>query len=253
MSAGPAGVTLDCMVTATAYWRPSTMAEAFELLEHPHAVVLAGGTRLGGDPSARPVEMVDLQALPLDDIEPDGAGALRVGAMTTLQELADHEGVPAVVREAARRERPSTLRAQGTVGGCVATGSAESELVAALLVHEAVVHVDTGRGSETLPLETVLAALPLDAGRVVTAVSLRTTGTAAAARTSRTPADTAIVAAVARVADGVRRIAVTGVGPRPVLLQPGDELQPLGDFRGSSEYRRALVDVLVARVEEEIS
>lgn len=223
------------------------------MLARPGAVVLAGGTRLNADPSDAPVEVVDLQDLHLDGVVHEAGDLLRVGAMLTLQQLADHPDVPAVVREAARRERPSTLRAQGTVGGCVATGSGESELLAALLAHEAVVLVDSTHGREAVALGTFLAGPPLPGDRVVTAVSFRTAGTAAAARTARTPADTAIVAAVGRVADGVRRVAVTGVGPRPVLVQPGDELHPAGDFRGSSEYRRALVDVLVARVVEEVS
>lgn len=246
------------MVTVSAYGRPSTIEQALELLERPGAVVLAGGTRLNGGSSAEQVEVVDLQSLHLDGIRPETGdallmGTLRIGAMTTLQELADSDQVPGVVREAARREQPSTLRAQGTVGGCVATGHAESELLAALLVHETVVHVDTSLGTEALPLERLLDDLPLGAGRVVTALTIRTSGAAAAAHTARTPADRAIVAAFARVTEDGRRIALTGVAETPVLVEPGDELHPVADFRGSSDYRRALADVLIARVVEEIS
>jgi CO/xanthine dehydrogenase FAD-binding subunit len=43
------------------------------------------------------------------------------------------------------------------------------------------------------------------------------------------------------------------VAPTPILVQPGDELHPVGDFRGSAEYRRVLADVLMARVVEKIS
>ncbi len=241
------------MVTASAYERPSTIAEAFDLLARPGTVVLAGGTRLNGYPSAEPVEMVDLQALHLDGIRAEGEDLLRVGAMTTLQGLADSDRVPDVVREAARRERPSTLRAQGTLGGCVATGDAESELLAALLVHEAIVHVESSGGSAAIPLEVLLAELPLEPGVLVTAVSIRTDGRAAAAHTARTPADRAIVAAFARTTPDGRRVALTGVAATPVLVQPDDELHPAGDFRGSSEYRRVLADVLMTRVVEAIS
>ena len=241
------------MVTATAYWRPATITQAFELLERPGTVVLAGGTRLNGDPSPAPVEVVDLQALDLDGIRPEVGDVLRIGAMVTLQQLVDSSAVPDVVREAARREQPSTLRAQGTVGGCIATGHAESELLAALLVHEAVVYVDSSLGSEAVPLERLLDALPIGAGRVVTALTIRTAGAAAAARTARTPADRAIVAALARSTDDGRRIALTGGAPTPVLVQPGEELHPPGDFRGSSEYRAALAHVLIARVVEGIA
>ncbi|MFA6298399.1 MAG: FAD binding domain-containing protein [Nocardioides sp.] len=241
------------MVTASAYWRPATLAQAFELLARPGAVVLAGGTRLNGGSSAEQVEVVDLQALDLDGIRPETGDALRIGAMSTLQEVVDSDQVPGVVREAARREQPSTLRAQGTVGGCVATGHGESELLAALLVHEAVVHVDTSVGTETVPLERLLDDLPLGDGRVVTALTIHTAGATAAAHTARTPADRAIVAAFARSTGDGRRFALTGVAPTPVLVQPGDELHPVGDFRGSSDYRRALAEVLLARVVEGIA
>ncbi len=241
------------MVTVSAYARPSTIDEALELLAWSGAVALAGGTRLGGDTSARRVEVVDLQALRLDGIRADGAHLLRIGAMTRLQQLVDSDLVPEVVREAARRERPSTLRTQGTLGGCVATGDPESELLAALLVHEAVVHLETNQGTEAVPLEALLTALPVGAGRIVTTVTLRTDGVAAAVRTARTPADSPIVAAVARATEHGRRVALTGVATTPVLVQPGEELHPVGDFRGSAEYRRALADVLTDRVVEAIS
>lgn len=241
------------MATVTAYWRPSSVAQAFELLARPGAVVLGGGTRLNAGPTDTPVEVVDLQALHLDGIEPDAGDSLRVGATVTLQQLVDRDDVPAVVREAARREAPSTLRAQATVGGCIATGDAESELLAALLAHEAVVHVGGSGPIEEVPLEAVLAALPVGAGRVVLAVTIHTAGAAAAARTARTPADRAIVAAVARATPDGRRIALSGVASTPVLAQAVDELAPIGDFRGSSEYRRALAAILLDRVAEAIA
>ena len=241
------------MVTVTAYWRPSSIAQALELLELSGALVLAGGTRLGADPTGKRVEVVDLQALDLGGLRAEPGDVLRIGAMVTLQELADSGDAPDVVREAARREQPSTLRAQGTVGGCLATGRGDSELLAALLVHEAVVQLESRAGAEELPLDRVLAELFLPRGQLVTGVTIRTTGRAAAARTARTPADRAIVSAYARSTGDGWRIALTGVAPTPVLVMPGDDLLPSGDFRGSGEYRRHLAEVLVARVTEAIS
>jgi probable selenate reductase FAD-binding subunit len=240
-------------VTATAYWRPSTIAQALELLERPRAVVLAGGTELNAAPGAEAVEVVDLQALGLDRVEPASGDSLRIGAMTTLQHLVDSDQAPDVVREAARRELPSTLRAQATVGGCVATAHPESELLGALLVHEAVVHLDASTGTAEVPLEELLPTVPLGAGRVVTAVTIRTSGVVATAHTARTPADRAIVAAFARTTLAGPRIVLTGVAPTPVLVQAGDDLDPAGDFRGSREYRRAVAAVLLARVVEAIA
>lgn len=239
-------------MTTTAYRRPSTLEQALELLEHPGTVVLAGGTRLNARPTTGTVEVVDLQALDLGRIEVSGPDELRIGAMATLQQLVERDDAPDVLREAARREQPSTLRAQATVGGCVVTGHAESELVAALLVHEAVVHLAGRTSTEDVPLEQLLAA-GLAPGHVVTGLTVQIDGVAAADRTARTPADRAIVAAYGRVSARGRRVALTGVAPTPVLVQPGDELDPTGDFRGASDYRRALADVLMGRVVEAIA
>jgi probable selenate reductase FAD-binding subunit len=241
------------MATVTAYWRPSSVAQAFELLERPGAVVLGGGTQLNPSPTRVGVEVVDLQALHLEGIEAGPGDTVRIGAMATLQALADSDAVPAVVREAARREDPSTLRAQATVGGCVASGDAESELLASLLVYEAVVQVTRRDGTEEVPLDVLLAGLPVAAGRVITAVTIQTTGAAAVARTARTPADRAIVAAVAREAPSGRRTALTGVAATPILVQTADGLAPVGDFRGSGDYRRALAATLLARVVEAVA
>ena len=90
--------------------------------------------------------------------------------------------------------------------------------------------------------------------RIVTAVTIETTGSSVVARAGRTRADRAIVAAAARIgADGERRLALSGMAATPLLVEGTDELDPPGDFRGSSEYRRALAEVLVARAVEELS
>lgn len=224
------------------------MAQAFELLDRPRAVILGGGTTLQSAHSDAAVEVVDLQALRLDGIVPGERDAVSIGSMATLQQVADSEHVPAVVRDAARREQPSTLRAQATVGGCLATGDPESELLAVLLVHEAVVRMDAGTGIEQHPLDEVLARLPLPASTILLSVTIATSGIAALSRTGRTRADKAIVAAAARRAGGQRRLALTGVAPRPVLVDGADDLDPIGDFRGSGGYRRALAAIHLARV-----
>lgn len=241
------------MATVTGYWRPQSIGQAFELLERPGAVVLGGGTTLQSKPSDAAVEVVDLQGLRLDGIVPGEADTLAIGSMTSLQQLCDDDRVPAVIREAARREQPSTLRTQATVGGCIATGDPESELLAVLLVHEALVRMDAGTGTVQTPLDAVLLGLPLPARTILLGVTIATSGVAAVSRTARTTADRPIVAAAARRADGVRRIALAGVAQRPVLVESADGLDPTGDFRGSGEYRRALAGIHIARVEEAIA
>jgi CO/xanthine dehydrogenase FAD-binding subunit len=241
------------MAIISAYQRPATMEAALACLARPAAVLLGGGTKLNTVAAPGPIEVVDLQALGLGRIDKlDGRMAV-IGATVTLSRLAASPAVPDVIREAARREQPSTLRAQATVGGRVATGDNDSELLAALLAHGGVVRTAGPDGASELTLQQFLAALPPPAGRIITAVTISTAGRSSAARTGRTRADRPIVAAVARVtADGRRQVALTGVAATPVLIDSPDQLDtsqldPPADFRGSAEYRRALAAILTAR------
>jgi CO/xanthine dehydrogenase FAD-binding subunit len=200
------------------------------------------------------VEIVDLQSLGLDRIATVGNAMLRIGATATLEQLMEAAAAPAVVRDAARREQPSTLRAQATVGGTIAIADRESELLAALLAHDAVVSLVDRDGVTELALEALLTSLPLPHARLIASVTIATDGRSAAARTGRTRADRPIVAVVGRAAAGGEPcLAACGVAATPVLLGALEELEPPADFRGSAEYRRALVETLAARVLERIS
>lgn len=105
----------------SAYARPTSLAEALELLASPGAAVLAGGTDLAGqvDRGIRvPSLYVDLQAAGLGGIRADGAG-VEIGATTTLAELAASDLVQpyAAIATAAALAASPLLRNQGTVGG----------------------------------------------------------------------------------------------------------------------------------------
>jgi CO/xanthine dehydrogenase FAD-binding subunit len=250
------------MARISLYRRPETMDEAFTCLDRPRAVVIGGGLRVNPGPSTEPVEVVDLQALGLSGIEPQDAERVRIGSMTNLEQLAGSAVVPASLRDAARRETPSTLRSQATLGGCVVSADPESELLAVLLVHGAVVHTTRRAQDAESPLEEFLSSLPLPAGTIVTAVTIETGGDVVALRTGRTRADGAIVSAVGRrTRSGGRQLALSGVGATPLLLDISDgtagralaDLAPPDDFRGSSEYRRVLATVLATRVLEGIA
>ena len=239
------------MATVSRYLRPSTLDEAVALLEQPSAVVLAGGTQLNAAPTPAPVLMVDIQALGLSGVERVHGGMLRIGATTTLQEIVDDVSVPVALRDGAGRAGPSTLRTAATVGGCIAAGVPASELLAALLVHDAVVSLFGPDGEQELPLAALLSDAARLEHRIVTAVTIEVAGVTSAARTGRTRADQPIVAAVARrTATGELRLALTGVAATPVLVADVEKLDPPGDFLGSSSYRRALAAVLAARALE---
>ncbi|MGQ9910030.1 MAG: FAD binding domain-containing protein [Candidatus Flexifilum sp.] len=230
-----------------AYHRPNTLEEALHLLARPgvHTAVLPGfDARL--DDTAE--EVVDLQALAgLRAIIVDGA-AVTLGALTRLQALVDDPALPDWLRETARREDVSTFRHMRTLADLLLRPEADSALLAALLVCDAAVTVQSLAGAREAALSDYLAergdGLP-------TELRLRVDGAFAEARVGRTPGDRPIVAAAARrAADGTIRLALCGVAPTPVRVEPGavEALDPPGDFRGSSTYRKEMAALLSQRV-----
>jgi CO/xanthine dehydrogenase FAD-binding subunit len=232
------------------YHRPTSVADAVGLLAAPDRLALGGGTTVRHDGGARPTEIVDLQALGLDHIALDGE-VVRIEAMVTLQDIAGSDIVPDLIRSAARSELPSTLRTLATVGGTIGAAWADSLLLTVLLAHDTTVDFADGRSE---PLSAVVSN-GVAAGELILAVDAQTSGKTAVARTGRTPSDDPVVAAAARTTDDGIRLALCGVGRTPELVDIGDldRLEPPGDFRGSSEYRRHLAAVLSARVIEELS
>lgn len=246
------------MTTISGYHRPTTIDAAVRLIQEGGSVV-AGGTKanantnpLDGPPPPR--EIVDIQALGLDGISVDDDGVATIGACVSLQEISDLGALPAVVREASRREAPRTIRNAATLGGTIVSRVSTSELLAALLVHDASVQLHAAEGVVTVSLSQALTD-GIDSG-LITEVRLDTNGKGEAHRVGRTPSDEPIVAAVGRVdADGQLIVAATGVAEAPTLVDPEhlDELQPPGDFRGTPDYRRHLASVLVSRVTQELT
>ncbi len=238
------------MARISAYHRPSSVADALVLLHRSvvRTVVLGGGTTVVPSRFEVATEVVDLQLCGLSGIVLDGSTA-RIGATTTLDRICDDETLPSVLREAARREQPSTLRTLATIGGVVVERHAESELLAALLAHDAAVAFVNGNGAHVCSLDDALADPSLLHGAIVTGVEARIDGHAAAARTGRTPFDAPIVAVVGRRRpDGSVIAAATGVASTPHVIGDPGGLEPPGDFRGSTEYRRHLAVELAARV-----
>jgi CO/xanthine dehydrogenase FAD-binding subunit len=175
---------------------------------------------------------------------------LRIGATVTLTQLIEHAIAGALadglLRRAAWGEGPLNLRNRATVGGVVASAEADSEFYAALLALNAAVVLHDGAQEHMLRLEDLQSVAGL-----ITAVLLPTApARGGLARVARTPADRPIVAALAvRTAD-TECVALCGVAPRPVLL--GTELAPPDDFKGSAEYRRAMIEITIERARAEI-
>jgi CO/xanthine dehydrogenase FAD-binding subunit len=218
-----------------------------------HTTIVAGGAHLVAHMSELVDEVVDLQALGLNQINYTSQGVI-LGATVTLQSLLEQEAAPILLRKTAQREGPNTLRQVATVGGILVGADKESEFLAALLVCEAEVEIQTGAGPKQVALPHFLRDVPRAlAGGIITAVSLTTLGKTASERVARTPADRPIVAAMGRRGpDDKVRLALCGVATTPVLVDPERDIKaavsPPQDFRGSTEYRRQMAATLVRRV-----
>ena len=233
------------------YHRPAQLEEAIALLGRADVAtaVIAGGTVMAAVELTAATEVVDIQAVVGSDIARE-ADRVVFGAMARLQDIVDHEATPPLLTELARREGPNTLRNASTIGGTIAEASPESELLAGLLVFDAIVTVARAGGATDHPLADLLATSGGLEGGIITTVSVAIGGETASARTGRTPADTSIVAAVGRIVPAGIAVALTGVANTPTLVDPAnlDALDPPGDFRGDPSYRKDLASTLTKRV-----
>ncbi|WP_376789474.1 FAD binding domain-containing protein [Thermoflexus sp.] len=268
------------------YHRPKTLAEALALLRRPdiRTVPIGGGTQLLAE-GAREVEaVVDLQDLGLNFIRLEG-NILRIGATTPLQALVEAPESAAygggILAVAARETAPLPLRNQRTVGGAVVGASSEQPLTTVLLALDAELMVLTEpERPRTIRMEAFYDYREALQRQGMLLMEVRLTLSAAPMgaafhKVARTPADAPIVGVAVRLFRGVDRacygvrIAAGGVAPRPVRLieaermlegHPPDperfamaaeearnRVSPPGDFRGSSEYRREMVAVLLRR------
>lgn len=264
------------------YQRPASVEDAVALVQsNVNAAYLAGGSWIVAqrDPSLEMV--VDLQDLGLEFIAPD-VTEVRVGAMARLQDLMDHPDTGALagglLKRALGYQQSRNLREQGTLGGTLITAGSADPLTTALLVLEAelyyadpvthhapfvsfVAYRDRLVATRALLLELHLARPPVRSGTAFEVVG-------------RSPKDKPIVCAAAYIEldEGLPttvRLAVGGADSTPVRLHKAEhmlqgqplteervvrvldqtvaDLQPVGDFRGSAEYRLAMAKVLGRR------
>ena len=112
------------MVTNFSYTRPKSLKEAVKQLSSPGAGLHAGGTDLLGclrDHVFDVKKLVSISGLAeLKGISMASDGSLRIGALTTIAEVAEHRVVNeryTALAQAARAVASPQLRNQGTMGG----------------------------------------------------------------------------------------------------------------------------------------
>ncbi|MFI5982991.1 FAD binding domain-containing protein [Streptomyces sp. NPDC051555] len=267
--------------TAFDYVRPDGVEEALTLLAGtPGARILAGGQSLlpglrtgealpGGGPVRLLVDVTRLEGL--RGAVRTSAG-LRIGALTTLAELAAD---PLVLSEApelaaaARANGDPQVRNLGTVGGNLAAPGRATDLPVAALAADALVELAAPGGRSTRTAEEFTATgVPPDA--LITALLVPAAGAAGAFEKTADRATRYPVCAVAvRITRHGPRIAVTGATARAVRLHGVEELlcdhdayptqEVLAAFRAqprdlfvpgrgtSAEYLGHLAGVLTAR------
>ena len=237
------------MTKIISYQRPGNLEEALSLISQDNHVPLAGGTQLNTNEDTEPLHLVDLQSLALKGIDSSN-GKLKIGSMTTLHEIMKNSDCPDLIRLSSRSELPSTLRTLATIGGTIASGDSDSQLIASLLVHDAELMILNSDGELSVPLQEVLSKPERMESEIILSIDVATDGKSLLEATGRTPADTPIVAVAARHCSDGYRMAITGVAPTPVLVDPENptvSLQPTTDFRGDSEYRLHLARILASR------
>ena len=249
----------------TAYHRPDSLEEALKLISRRTQATypLGGGTLLSrGGPEA--IEVVDLQALRLNQIERVGNG-IEIGATVTLQNLLEYHDLPSAVRPALKLEAPLNLRNSATVAGTIVAADGRSTLTTILLALDAKVTLMNPQ-SETSEL---VDFLPLRAGilpgALITGLQIPANAKSAFEYVSRTPADKPIVcAALAQWPSGRTRLAVGGYGSTPVLAMDGTDadglesaarnaLHEASDPWGSAEYRMDIAATLARRCLDALS
>lgn len=243
----------------TAYHRPTSLEEALALIARssPRTVPLGGGTLLShGQTEA--VEVVDLQALGLDQIKKSG-NTLEVGATCTLQNFLEHADCPPALKTALKLEAPLNLRNVATIAGTLVTCDGRSSAATALLALDSNLTILRPKTQET----SLGEFLPLRAREtrsyLISKVQVSLGARLAFDYVARTPADKPIVAAaLAQWPSGRTRLALGGHGATPVLAMDGTEAAGLEDAArnafqnasdpwGSAEYRSDMAAVLSRR------
>jgi CO/xanthine dehydrogenase FAD-binding subunit len=233
---------------------------------------------------AAPGVLIDLNRIPGLDYVQERDGGLRIGAMVR-QHAAERSAAivraAPLVSEALPFVAHPQIRNRGTMGGSIAHADPAAELPAVMLALGARFHMLGPNGSRTLAADqffTGLFATALEHDEMLGEIEIPQAAPRAGwafTEVSRRHGDFALAGLAMQVSvdgdgrcDGAR-IALLGVGEGPVLARgaadalvgadPSDgafaaaaeaaraEVDPPYDIHASSDYRRHLVGVLVAR------
>lgn len=278
------------MPTDLDYLAPVTVDDAVALRAGgPTSSYLLGGTDLLPQMRAgrrSPERLIDLKRIPeLHEIRENPDGGLSIGAAVPLADVETHPLVLAcypLLAACAKTVGAWPLRQRATLAGNVCNASPAADTAVALLALDAVLTVAAPSGRRSVPVSALFLGpgqTALAPGDLVTEVVLP--GASAGFRGSyprlsrRKGMDLATVGVLVGKRDGALaawRVALAAVAPTPLRIRAAEEVleakgaaaaaeaaelavaacRPITDLRGSAEYRREMVGVLVRRAVAEL-
>ena len=251
------------------YARPRTTEEALGLLaEHEGARPLAGGQTLINVMKARaaaPDVLVDLNGIAeLKGIELGSDGTLEIGPMTTTSELiaAQEARARPILVEVCSQIADLQVRNRGTVGGNLCSSDPTNHLPPVMVAIGARMTIAGPSGERTVPADEFYLGVYMTAvgpSELLTKVTVppgRSDGFSSVA----VGKDGTCIVNAAASANGELLVVLGCVGAVPEVVRPGAAdpdavrsavqaaaLNPPSDVHGSSDYRRALVEVVAVR------
>jgi putative selenate reductase FAD-binding subunit len=276
----------------TEFARPATVEEALRLQKEGYTF-LAGGTQVNNgaarDRGAGPAKVASLDALELGGIQVQGErpgagipGEAAIGAMVTLQQLADSTALHPAISAAAAFIPTRSVRNMATIGGNIAARRSDSYLIPVLVALDAVAEIPEG----DISVEEYVRE---DRNALILRVRIPpVAGVCRVVKESRSHIALPVVSAAVRVVvqDAVTeaRVVAGCVAPRTTRLVSVEQLitrrdarhwlepagtaelegavaaavNPSADFLGSAEYKRyvnavVITDCIVASIREALS
>lgn len=271
------------------YLRPATVPEAISLLQQygEDAKILSGGQSLIPMMKlriARPVWLIDINAIPGLDYIREQDGYLRIGGLVREHEIEVSELIRRkypILHDTASVIADPQVRTLATMGGNLAHGDPANDHPAAMLALDAEVAATGPKGSRTIKVEDFFVSIlttALQPDEILTEIRVPMAGPRSAGayfKLERKVGDFATAAVASQVtlddkgAISKVGIGLTNVGPVPIKARsaedflhgkmPGAEnigeaarlaseaAQPSSDLRGPAEYKKGLVKELARR------
>jgi CO/xanthine dehydrogenase FAD-binding subunit len=138
---------------------PKTLEEALHVLDKKEFIIIAGGTDLmvqkrGWSSSAPNFEKETLFIKQLEELNyiKKEHGMIKVGALTTLEDLLNHEDTPSIYKEALHEMASINIRNEATIAGNIENASPAGDSLPVLYALDAVIVLQSVKGKREIPI-----------------------------------------------------------------------------------------------------